>query len=145
MKVFKLNEGWDDGIGLGPLTNLRSTNTNATQTWAASQYLVNREVENPRIVKAFCNVFGLENKVLAIYDFGKYHLKTYPSEITDEKMLYITKDGKKVTIKIENGLVTTIKKEKHSYDHIKGMGKETIEESKFSMEKFKYLMHDEVS
>ena len=145
MKVFKLNEGWDDG-GLGPLSHIppSSSSTNR-QPWELSHYLVNRDVENLNLVKAFCNVFKLEDKVLAIYNYAKDILNTYPSKITDEELLYITKDGCKVSIKIEDGLVTTIKKEKHSYDHIKGMGKETIEEAPFSIEKFKYLMHDEVS
>ena len=144
MKVFKLNEGWDDG-GLGPLTNLQPGDTKTGATWAASHYLVNRDVENLNTVKAFCNVFKLEEKVLAIYNYGKDILNTYPSKITDEEILYITKDGCKVIIKIENGLVTSIKKEKALHDHTKGFTKETIEECPFSMEKFKYLMHNEVS
>ena len=142
MKVFKLNEGWDDN-GFGPADNVNITNnTSSGQPWAASGYLINRDTENLNIVTAFCRVFNLEEKVLTIYNYDKDHLNSYPNKITSEELLYFSKEESpcRVIISIENGLVTTIKKEKTLYEQGKGFTKKVIDEGPFSIEKLKYLM-----
>jgi len=145
MKVFKLNENWDSVLGpLEPANYTHSSNSKSEQPWSASHYLINRDTENINKVKAFCNMFKMEPKVLAIYNYAK-DMNIYPDKITDEELLYMTQDGCKVTIIIENGLVTTIKKEKSTYDRKKGFTREKIEECPFSMEKFNYFIKDQRS
>ena len=137
MKVFKLNEGWNDD-GFGSTSNLNKNNKNI-QPWSVSHYLINRDVESPQIVKSFCDLFELENKVFVIYTYAKDILGVYPDKITDEELLYISKDLCKVIITIKNGLVTTLKKEKITYQN--GVfNKKIIDDDHFSIEKFKYLM-----
>lgn len=141
MKVFKLNEGWEDR-GLGAPTNIPISKTNNDSSWAASNYLVNRDVENPNIFKQFCKIHNLEDKVFFIFKHIKEELNILPSQLTENELLYFSKDGCKVIIHIENGLVTTIKKEKHFHETSKGFTKKTIDESTFSIEKLKYMLNE---
>jgi hypothetical protein len=104
-----------------------------------NQYLINKDTENGGLVREYIRYFDLSSMVMDIWNFGKNELGIYPDKITHQEILYISTDGCKVIIKLENKVVTTISKIKIEYSNGSFKPK-VIDSGDFSFDKFKYYL-----
>ena len=111
------------------------------QDFNKGQYLVNKDVENIEKVEMFINDNNLNYMIKDIWNYSKNELNIYPDKITNNEILYLTKDGCKVIIHIENGIVTTISKIKIEMVN-QSFKPNVISTSDFSFEKFKHLIEN---
>lgn len=113
MKIFKLNETY------------------------INHYLVNKDTEKINKVEEFIQAFNLNPMIIDVWEFTK-NLNIYPNKITEEEILYITQEGYKVIIKIQDGEITKLLKIKIIYNT--RFVPEILYEGDFSYEKLKELL-----
>jgi len=98
------------------------------ETIVSHHYLINGDTERADKVETFIHLYNLDTNIILIWEYIKDELKLYPNKITDEEILYITPDGHKLSIQLNNGEMTKIidskivvknnqfKSEKEKYD-----------------------------
>jgi len=104
-----------------------------------NQYLINKNAENEGQVREFIRYFDLCPMVIDIWKYGRDKLQVYPDKMTPQEILYLSKDGCKVIINIENKAVTSISKIK--IEHTNGSFKpKVVDTGDFSFDKLKYYL-----
>ena len=65
-----------------------------------SQYLIGKDTQNEEKILNFFKYFKINNLALDIWNFLKNNYGIFPNEITPKKISYITKDGCKLELKL---------------------------------------------
>ena len=112
--------------------------TEYTSTYSSSDYLINKDLENPLLIIRFIEHFKLSKEILDVWNYAK-SINIFPLKIDTNEILYLAKDGSTIKLTLEGDKIINLKKTRKEYIDL-SFRTVSLFNVKFSYERFQELI-----